>query len=268
MYSAAIIAARPSWSDRLGGLLHPGAHVILLSDHEGHAIEARQAGFELRDTLLLCWPQLSSFAFLLRRPFEGTTHIQVETSGSGALNVDACRIGAHTDELVVHSGEQAPFTEAHEGYKRPGRSMYTHKPKERTGPANSLGRWPANIVFIHGPSCRRAGEARVEGHKGYPHGPGGSSTQFSQKGTATTRKGAWAGHADADGLETVAVWACQPNCPVGLLNRQSGSLTSGAEKIGSGGASRFYPQFATPWELLGWLRTLVAVPLGDLLEKV
>jgi site-specific DNA-methyltransferase (adenine-specific) len=42
------------------------------------------------------------------------------------------------------------------------------------------------------------------------------------------RPEAWPGHADADGNETVETWDCTPDCPVRLLDEQSG------------GASRFF----------------------------
>jgi DNA methylase len=33
-------------------------------------------------------------------------------------------------------------------------------------------------------------------------------------------------HADPDGTETVAAWSCEPDCPVALLDQQSGPATS------------------------------------------
>lgn len=279
MHSAALIAARPAWSERLNERLHPGAHVILLTSDEYESIEARRAGFELRDTLLLLWPQMTSFAFLLRVPLPGTTTDQVDDTGTGMLNVAACRIGLTTE---THSS----------GPHKPRNTMIKGMVGGTETIAHAHGRWPANACFIHGPACQRVGEARIDGHKGYPNGPGGSSSQFSQKGTATTRTSAWQGHADADGKETVAVWECQDNCPAKLLDAQSGVLKSGTfnqasrkaanaiygkfdgykdpkqYEASSGGASRFYPQFASPWELLDWLRALVGVPAGDLLEEV
>jgi hypothetical protein len=289
MFSAAIIAGRAGWSNGLRDRLYPGAHVAVLTDDETQGIEARRAEFEFRDTMLILWPELVSFAFLLRVPLrEDSMTDQVCKTGTGGLNVDECRVGSGADKGVW------PITD------RKGRTSMNsandgslNKPVETN---TTLGRWPSNLVLIHGPSCQRVGEARVEGHKGYPNGPGGSSSQFSQKGTATTRTGAWAGHADADGKETVAVWDCQPDCPAKLLDGQSGYIppsfrkarsgnnTSGTGAIryllgkddngepfghhDAGGASRFYPQFAAPGELLSWLRSLLAVPDGKVLETL
>ena len=90
-----------------------------------------------------------------------------------------------------------------------------------------------------------AGTQRIDGHKGYPNGPGGSSSQFSQKGTRTNRTDAWTGHADADGKETIPLWRCEQGCPAGILTMAN---------------ARYFPQFTTSGEVLDWLRRLIQVP--------
>ena len=207
MYSAALIAARASWSEHLSEKLHPGSYVALLTSNETHAIEARQAGFEVRDTLLLLWPGAASFAFLLRAPCQGGTTEQVGLTSTGVLHVDACRVAADLSEFFSATGKPRSGMGHAKGY-----GMGEGYGGDKANPPHVDGRWPSNACFIHGPRCRRVGEKRVEGHKGYPRGPGGSSSQFSQKGTATTRTAAWVGHADAEGKETVAVWECQDDC--------------------------------------------------------
>jgi hypothetical protein len=286
MHSAAIITARRAWNDRLYDRLHPGAHVILLTSDESDAIEARRAKFELRDTLLLLWPQMTSFAFLLRVPVDGPTIDQVGRTETGALNVDACRVAADLSEFFSATGKPRSGMGHAKAY-----GMGDGYGGDRANPPHQNGRWPSNVALIHGPACQQVGETRIDGHKGYANGPGGSSSQFSQKGIATTRTGPWAGHADADGKETIAIWACQEDCPASILDRLSGDLPagiavrhrSGGNTFGGnalkpamadmsygdkGGASRFYPQFATPWDLLNWLRMLVAAPDGKTLEEV
>lgn len=257
--------------------------MVVLGADEEVAIEGRRLGFELRDALLLLWPQTTSFAFLFRTPMSEATAVdQIAGTQTGALNVEVCRI-------------QGGIKQATAGRRtiRWGVGMGGCSYEKGTGAIfTNEGRWPTNVVLIHGPSCRLIGETKIDGHKGYPNGPGGSSSQFSQKGTATNRKEAWAGHADADGKETIPLWECQDDCPARLLDGQSGVRKSGGgDKHGrkasgfcastdwesfkgtsvggdSGGASRFYPQFASPWELLDWFRALVSVPGQDLLEEV
>jgi hypothetical protein len=94
-----------------------------------------------------------------------------------------------------------------------------------------------------------------------------------------------------DGTETVANWQCQANCPVGLLDEQSGIRQSGMmhpsqirkKSLGkggyhggfttpptmegtygdAGGSSRFYPQFASFIEALDWLVRLIGLEFID-----
>jgi site-specific DNA-methyltransferase (adenine-specific) len=63
------------------------------------------------------------------------------------LNIDGCRVT--TSDTIEQSGEKVTISRGKiaEGYDRPNRTMYrTDKPKERSGPAAPLGRWPANLV--------------------------------------------------------------------------------------------------------------------------
>jgi hypothetical protein len=229
---------------------------------------------------------MSSFAFLLRVPFEGAVIDQVALTQTGTLNIDGSRTAADMSEFFSKTGKPRSGLGHAKAY-----GMGDGYGGELANPPHPAGRWPSNVALIHGPGCQRIGEARVKGHKGYPNGPGGSSTQFSQKGTATSRREAWAGHADAEGKETIAVWRCQSFCPVAVLDALSGDLPagvavrrrSGGNTFGgstpkpamadmtygdSGGASKFYPQFSSPWEFLEWVRTLIRVPGDVLLEEV
>lgn len=90
---------------------------------------------------------------------------------------------------------------------------------------------------------------------------------------------------DADGKESVADWDCQPDCPVRLLDAQSGERpVSGSAKLGrahyqtpnstdswsggwgrgsspsindAGGASRYFPQFESLAQAAQWLNKLI-----------
>jgi site-specific DNA-methyltransferase (adenine-specific) len=83
---------------------------------------------------------------LARKPLEGTIAENVLKHGTGGINIDGCRISAD-DEIICQSGEKVD-TKCSEGYDRPNSTMFrTGKPKERGGPSNTQGRFPAN--FIH-----------------------------------------------------------------------------------------------------------------------
>ena len=84
---------------------------------------------------------------VLRKPLVGTVAQNALAHGAGALNIDECRVT--TSDTIEQSGEKVTLTRAviAEGYDRPNRTMYrTDNPKERSGPAAPLGRWPANLV--------------------------------------------------------------------------------------------------------------------------
>lgn len=81
---------------------------------------------------------------LARKPFRGTVARNVLEHGTGAINVDGCRIDAAGD-MVEDDGRRADGT-CHGGYDRPGATMFrTGKAVIRNGPSNALGRWPANV---------------------------------------------------------------------------------------------------------------------------
>jgi hypothetical protein len=273
---SAVVVADSGWAARQKGR-RPGAHIAVLSAKETDAIEGRNAGFELRDTILVLRAGSVSFVFLFRVPLVNSLIATVQ-EGHGALNIDACRV-RWKSEAERKSALPGSMPKAND-------SVGTFQTRDRTEESpedfqSALGRWPCNVVLIHGASCRLIGEQRVEGHKGYPNGPGGSSAQFSQKGVATNRTKAWVGHADAEGKETIAMWECEDACPAKRLDRQSGILTSGSfdqasraadnaiygkfdgysnpKKYAgnSGGASRFFPQFESERKFTDWVALLI-----------
>jgi hypothetical protein len=189
-----------------------------------------------------------------RKPLvERTVARQVLATGTGALNVDGCRV-ATDDDLSLHgrsatgNGWDPRWSGAQERGQTPGQS---------------LGRWPPNLLLTHDAACEEGG-------------------------------------------------ACAPGCPVGELDRQSGTLTSGAMLAGTrpkgerntygqdaasgyetlrdtyadtGGASRFFPTFryeakasgadrgegnthptCKPLALMRWLIRLVTPPGGLVLD--
>ena len=265
--------------------LHPGAHVAVFGGVE-EALDARRAGLHLRDTLLALLPGPSAAPVLLfRKPLERDTVVdQTLATSTGGINVEGCRVStgeARTINNYASVGAQGCMN-------RPVES--THADETYQTRITMLGRWPANVVVVHASGCTPA-LARVKGHKGYPNGPGGSSTQFSQKGTKTTRTRAWEGYAEADGMETVNDWACVSGCPRVSLDALSGELrargnltptkrrqSEGVTGWGvgpdgdtypgdAGGASRFFPQFADFEALCAWFAKLL-VPPGTVLFRL
>lgn len=82
------------------------------------------------------------------KPPEGSYIDNVLKWGVGAVNVDECRVG--TDDIIEQGGEKEDMgrNTIHPGYDRPNATMFrTGKPKERSGPSNIKGRFPANIIL-------------------------------------------------------------------------------------------------------------------------
>ena len=200
--------------------------------------------------------------WLARKPLAaGTVAANVLQFGTGALNISACKVAhASAADLATsqskNPGRADKVTSGTYGADRPQQSV------------DDAGRWPTNLVFTHSAACEPIGLQQVANHGHGPaaRGSGGISTS---------------GHRGQDGLterrepvETVEAWDCAPDCPVAELDRQSGTLTSGANTVkrassssrdgnkgpafgaesradgtpmifygDTGGASRFYPTF-------------------------
>lgn len=262
-HTGALVRAEPGWSRGLLERLQPGSHVIVLIVYDGDrssvAYEARADGFQLRDTLAICVPERIVLGLLLRVPPDGTAVTNMMKHGAGGLNIDATRIRwkSEAERTAARPGSMPKANE----------SVGTFQTRDRSQelPADfqsRIGRWPSNIVFVHHPECKLTGERRIPGHKGYPNGPGGSSSQFSQKGMKTTRSFAWEGYADADGNEVIPEWKCVPTCPVHVMDVSTYDL------LRETGASRYYPQFQNWDELIEWFRLLLTQPGSALLEEL
>ncbi len=181
--------------------------------------------------------------FLARKPLDGTIVQTVLKHGTGALNIDACRIGtdwSDRSDSWKASGHSAK-PEADKIAAPPGSGINCHE----------LGRWPTNAVLIHADGCQVVGEETTELSRNTGFGdelqsPG--SGWGTKKPTTTT-------------TTTCKVWACVDGCPVKELAIQSGESTSGSGS-GSGGiwspstgkpagpqhgdsgsSARFFPQF-------------------------
>lgn len=144
--------------------------------------------------------------------------------GSGGLNITASRISGPPWKW----GTQTDIRGGGYGSRRPSDGSVHARNLE----SNPAGRWPANVMVVHSSSCEHVGSAKVKGHKGYPHGPGGKSHHYSSgKRSEEVRPEPWVGHADADGNETIPVWDCEGACPVLDLDVQSGTSKGGAFQL-------------------------------------
>mgnify|MGYP000131120858 CR=1 FL=1 len=160
-------------------------------------------GTQLKPAVEIWW--------LCRKPIEEETIVaQVLETGTGAINIGGCRIHSGPSEGGATSGETA-FGQ--------GSGWNPHENRETDiDRTMSQGRWPANIVFSHGPGCRKVGTRSVD------------APVINRFTDGMKPFGDGAGHpyeTVGGGTEEQAVYECQPGCPVGGLDPQSGELTSG-----------------------------------------
>lgn len=243
--------------------------------------------------------------WLARKPLNETVAANVLEYGTGAINVDGCRVGSDVPPPSVPQWQSAG---SNNNWAADGRNGAMYQPHD-------AGRWPTNILLTHSAACEMTGTRRIKAITGTAAGKmAGQSTDIYGQFGGSERAHERTGYADADGLETVEAWDCAPDCPVAELDRQSGVLTSGANPerrrsdkfrdaygefagqescaphrgADSGGASRFYPTFryqakapaserprlddGTAHEtvkslgLMSWLVRLITPPGGTVLD--
>src|SRR5450755_3529628 len=173
--------------------------------------------------------------WLVRKPLaEKSIAAQVLATGTGALNIDASRIGAHGDNLgrMNKVGDN--------GWKNssggPSRATYD--------PVAASKRFPSNTLLSHTLLCQPRGEKRVHvNDKAHDRHNGAriDRTIYGDYDANVTT-----GYADSDGMETVAAYDCSEDCPVFLLDQQSGVRKSGGGDKHGRKASTFMT--STDWE--------------------
>jgi DNA modification methylase len=151
-----------------------------------------------------------------RKPLVGTVAGNVLEFGTGALNIDGCRVG-HNEECKVLPAQKNGLH--NEKLQQGGRHKDTLELKPE-------GRWPANIVFTHSVECVQVGTREDditingEGNDNLFHG--------NFKG----------GHDQSPRTAVSGIWNCVEGCPVGELDGQSGT-TKGTARVGPPGGTTF-----------------------------
>jgi hypothetical protein len=265
-------------------MLLPGSHVVIWSTEAGWvdaSLMARRVGLHFRDTLAVLTVEGWHPLMLFRKPLQEKTIVkQVLSTGTGAINIDATR---------VKHASKADFERHKAGVdalKAKGGSLgNSWKNSSDLSGANDVtlaGRFPANLVLLHAPGCRQVGTRKVDaptinrfedGMKPFGHGAG-----HSYKSIKT---------GDENGQEEIPVCECDEGCPILELDQQSGQVgcahsspkpskttsRNGVTNFGArqgalysddGGAARFFRQFFTVDEVVGYMTTMILPPDGEL----
>lgn len=89
------------------------------------------------------------------------------------------------------------------------------------------GRYPTNVLLTHHEECVLNGSRKVKGTK--PHQVFSNVESYSGWGTITQKHGEVVNkYEDAEGNEQIENWECHPDCPIYLLDTQTGELKSGS----------------------------------------
>ncbi|HMJ56448.1 MAG TPA: DNA methyltransferase [Polyangiaceae bacterium] len=149
------------------------------------------------------------FWFLVRKPMPTSIARNVLEHGTGALNIDGCRV-AGTPWAFTHS----------EKTSRSGGVMGNESGRrEGIQESNAAGRWPAHLLFSHAEGCELVGKKKVKAAP--PWNDNRPPSLFTGATTSPVH------HTDGDGFETVDDWRCVDGCPVKELDEQSGALHTG-----------------------------------------
>lgn len=255
-------------------VLKPGAYIVVAGGARTYhhlALAVETAGFEIRDQIL--WLYGSGFPkshnhevdgelwgsalkpahepwVLARKPMIGTLAENLAAFGTGALNIDGCRVGQGA------GGGRDGEASAGRRYTDRGASNFAAKPGPRGGDAR--GRWPANLVHDgsdevvaafpaapgqlppvgpqHGPrdSVNCYGDYGPRGDFA-PRPEAGTAARFFYSAKATKADRAGSKHPTVKPIALMA-WLCRLLTPAGgtVLDPFAGSGTTGAAALGEG----------------------------------
>jgi DNA modification methylase len=156
-------------------VLKPGGHLLAFAGTRTQhrmAVQIEDAGFEIRD--MIAWVYGSGFPksrnldgdwqgwgtalkpalepiTVARKPFKGTVAANVLEHGTGAINVDGCRV--RTEDNLGGGAQKTVAVEGKgEGWVRPWMkdpdavAAHASRINENVARAETLGRWPANLI--------------------------------------------------------------------------------------------------------------------------
>ena len=167
---------------------------------------------------------------LARKPLEKGLSIaeNVLKWGTGAINIDASRI-SHNEEQKFTNREQRK-----EGWNMDNCGF--DSTNNHTASADPSGRFPSNVILTHHPECKCLGLKKVKAISGGSgeKSKGGLGVNGKYGKYALEEHGANAGGlGDKNGEETIENWNCHDDCPIKVLDEQSGERKAGGKVIGT-----------------------------------
>ena len=158
-------------------------------------------------------------------PIDGTFANNALVHGVAGVWIDGARIGYQSETDMNSATPQGSCT-ARSG-RLAGKNQGGGNRSEFERP-ELKGRWPANTLLQHHPLCECVGNKSVKNKSGSVRGDEPSSQTKHAYGEY--KRIGWPKYGDENGTETVEDWKCHPDCPVRLLDEQSGVLKSGGRE--------------------------------------
>jgi hypothetical protein len=222
--------------------LESGQHLVVISDGDEIAKEARAQGWQLRDTLLAMQSTKVLFVYLFRKPLEAPLLETLRRVGRGALYIDAARVTWRSDAerqaALPGSMPKANLSIGAWSQTKPRTFDTRDRTQERPEDSQSpLGRWPCNLVLMHDMECSETCTStcmvpRLDRQSGQLKSGSGSVIAESAKG-----------------YKPLAY---------GTESRPVGTQMISYPDIG--GASRYYPKVKGMPGLVSWLEQLLRTP--------
>ena len=174
---------------------------------------------------------------LARKPLEKGLSIaeNVLKWGTGGINIDGCRVNTNDNLAKNYNSIRKSDDEMGErGYKmgfRQGKDSYAEATE-----STLLGRFPANLILTHHPECELKGLKKVGTGKDGGYNYEGNVYEvegFVPKNSPNANSNY--------GQETIEHWECHEDCPIRIMDEQSGDKSKSNNLVNdSGGSSRFF----------------------------
>ncbi|PTT02698.1 site-specific DNA-methyltransferase [Pseudomonas sp. HMWF006] len=234
------VPATEVWAECLR-VLKPGGHLLAFAGTRTQhrmAVRIEDAGFEIRD--MIAWVYGSGFPkshnldgehagwgtalkpalepiTVARKPFAGTVAANVQAHGTGALNIDGCRVRAIDAEALAKNWTRLTTVDMRGGNYVGGKSGKL----AMTAEASDLGRWPANLIH----------DGSAEVIEAFPDAPG----QLAAASTSDTQRAGQNCYGNMKRSRGAEASADSANS--GVVGFQ---MKPGARRLDSGSAARFF----------------------------
>jgi len=153
---------------------------------------------------------------MARKPLsEKTVATNVLKHGAGGINIDDSRVSLSDGDDPRLGGKGTWKTD------KMAKDVYVGGYTGVDTASSKLGRFPSNVILSHHPECQCIGVKTVKGNS-KPHELHSNTEQYEGWGNITFRKGEMVGHGDEDGNETVDDYICHEDCPIKIMDEQSG----------------------------------------------